>query len=47
MNPYFFAVRECEIGECVIGDSPLLHLKKKQLSQKLSGDKRGQSPIAH
>jgi len=43
MNPYFFfAVRECAIG-----DSPLLHLKKQQLSHKLSRDKRGLSPIAH
>ena len=28
MNPYFFAVRECEIGECAKGDSPQLHIEK-------------------
>ena len=29
MNPYFFfAVRECEIGECEIGGSPQLHIEK-------------------
>ena len=46
MNPYFFAVGKCEIGECAIGDSPLLHLKKNNCRTNYHVTKRD-SPQLH